>query len=106
MVTRGISLDEDPFAELEVNDDTEELRDMICRLGNADEHCSAEDFTSADNDLPVCSDTGSELTSLHRLAQKESVSPLSAMRKKREKQRTHLHQFSLRLCLIKKPYRA
>ena len=58
-----------PFAELEVNDDTEELRDMISRLGNADELCSAEDFISADNDIPVCSDTCSENWEADFLAQ-------------------------------------
>ena len=55
---------------------------MISRLGNADELCSA-DFTSADSDLPVCSDTGSENWEADFLAQigpkgkTECISPVS-----------------------------
>lgn len=54
-VSRDVSPAEDPFADLEVGSETGELEDMIKGMGCSD-CCSAEEFATADDDLPVCQD--------------------------------------------------
>lgn len=55
VVSRGV-LEDDPFADLELDYGSDELQAMIARVGIAEDACSAEEFTSADDQLPVCQD--------------------------------------------------
>ena len=54
-VSRDVNIADDPFADLEVDSETGELEDMIKGIRSRD-CCSAEEFTTANEDLPVCQD--------------------------------------------------
>ena len=57
VVSRG-ELEEDQFADLELDDESEfdELQAMISRVGITEGTWFAREFTTADDELPVCQD--------------------------------------------------
>ena len=49
-------IEEDRFADLDDNCDTQDLRTMITQIKTGDDSCSVKEFINADSKVPVCDD--------------------------------------------------